>query len=174
MRDEQTEELEELTDDLLEEILENQIISTDEAEKSNPTSYLVFKAGDINYAVNSTEVREILRNNEVYPMPFVPQYIKGVLNSYGVPFAVVDFSLFTSGRPQDSRLYMLLKNPNNISIQVSEIQEFHNESEVTVKNLTNTEDAPFFTGAISFDDVTAPILNINGILEKIRSDLENS
>ena len=162
------------TKELLEEIVENQYINSDSQEQTNTTSYLVFKSGDMNYAVNSTEVREILRNNEVYPMPFVPPYIKGVLNSYGVPVAVVDFSLFTAGSSQDSRLFMLLKNPNNISIQVSEIQEFHNESEVTVKELSNAEDAPFFTGAISFDDVTAPILNINGILEKIRSDLENS
>ncbi|MBO4321066.1 MAG: chemotaxis protein CheW [Treponema sp.] len=167
MSDEQTEEL-------LEEILENQETATGGQEKSNTTSYLVFRAGETNYAINSTEVREILRNNEVFPMPFVPPYIKGVLNSYGVPFAVVDFSLFTSDKPQDTRLFMLLKNLSNIAVQVSEIQEFHNESEVTVKNMTNAEDSPYFTGAISFDDVTAPILNINGILEKIRSDLENS
>lgn len=159
------------TDGLLEEILESQILSVDEEEKKNTVSYLVFKAGGKDYAVNSTEVREILRNNEVYPVPFVPPYIKGLLNSYGIPYAVVDFSYFTSNTVQDSKLYMLLKNPNNISIQVSEIQEFHNESEVSVKKLTNEEDAPFFTGAISFDDVTAPVLNINGILEKIRSDL---
>ena len=167
MSDEETEEL-------LEEIQENQVLTFGEEEKLNTTSYLVFKAGDKNYAVNSTEVRELLRNNEVYPMPFVPPYIKGVLNSYGVPYAVVDFSYFNADMPQESRLFMLLKNPNNISIQVSEIQEFHNESEVTVKSLTNAEDSPFFTGAISFDDVTAPVLNINGILERIRSDLANS
>lgn len=167
MSDEQTEEL-------LEEILENQLSDSSEQDKADAVSYLVFKAGEMDYAVNSTEVREILRNNEVYPMPFVPPYIKGVLNSYGVPFAVVDFSQFTSNQAQDSRLYMILKNPNNISIQVSEIQEFHNGSEVTVKKLTNEEDSPFFTGAISFDDVTAPVLNINGIIERIRSDLENN
>ncbi|MBR7079670.1 MAG: hypothetical protein IKI40_04020 [Treponema sp.] len=60
MSDEQTEEL-------LEEILENQLSDSSEQDKADAVSYLVFKAGEMDYAVNSTEVREILRNNEVYP-----------------------------------------------------------------------------------------------------------
>lgn len=141
--------------------------------EENATSFLVFKAGQDFYAINSSDVREILRNNEVFPMPFVPPYIRGILNSYGIPYAVLDLSLFITNERQDSRLFLILKDQNNLSIQVTDIQEFHSSSDVTIQTLMNQTDTPFFTGAISFDGVTAPILNIPGILEKIRNDLES-
>ena len=106
-------------------------------------------------------------------MPFVPPYIRGILNSYGIPYAVLDLSLFINNERQDSKLFMILKDSNNLSIQVTDIQEFHSSSDVTIQTLSNQNDTPFFSGAISFDGVTAPILDIPGILEKIRTDLES-
>lgn len=162
-----------MSDELLEEILEEQEMLEAVNVDENAASWLVFKAGCDFYAINSSDVREILRNNEIFPMPFVPPYIRGILNSYGIPYAVLDLSLFINNERQDSRLFMILKDQNNLSIQVTDIQEFHSSSDVTLQTLSNQDDTPFFTGAISFDGVTAPILNIPGILEKIRTDLES-
>ncbi len=162
-----------MSDELLEEIVEEQEMLEAVNVEENATSFLVFKAGQDFYAINSSDVREILRNNEVFPMPFVPPYIRGILNSYGIPYAVLDLSLFITNERQDSRLFLILKDQNNLSIQVTDIQEFHSSSDVTIQTLMNQTDTPFFTGAISFDGVTAPILNIPGILEKIRNDLES-
>ncbi|MBP5174578.1 MAG: chemotaxis protein CheW [Treponema sp.] len=162
-----------MSDELLEEILEEQEMLEAVNIDENAASWLVFKAGKDFYAINSSDVREILRNNEIFPMPFVPPYIRGILNSYGIPYAVLDLSLFINNERQDSKLFMILKDSNNLSIQVTDIQEFHSSSDVTIQTLSNQNDTPFFSGAISFDGVTAPILDIPGILEKIRTDLES-
>ena len=55
-------------------------------------SWLIFNCLSDSYAIESSCVREILRNNVVFPVPFVPSYVKGVLNFYGKPFAVIDFA----------------------------------------------------------------------------------
>lgn len=141
------------------------------AEKKILT-WLVFTAGEETYAIDSSEVREIVRNNEIYPIPFVPPYVKGVLNCYGDPFAVVDVSLFLGQEIQNSQLFMILNNENKLSLQISDIQEFHNASDVESQKLSESTDASYFTGAISFDGVTAPVLSVEGIVDKIRGDLE--
>lgn len=159
---------------LYDEIVESNREKTVVTEEKETVTWLVFKCGEDNYAIDSNEVSEILRNNEIFQMPFVPRYIRGVLNSYGNPYAVIDFSLFLGKQQDDAKLFMLLKNRNSLSLQISEIQEFHTDSEVTFQKLSNHEDSDFFSGAISFDGITAPVLNIQNILEKIRTDIENN
>ena len=163
-----------MSSSLFEDIVKSQNSGHEVAEQKSSVTYLVFKCGGENYAIDSTEVREILRNNEVYPMPFVPEYIPGVINSYGLPYAVLDFCRFLGHEEVDSPLFLILKNQDNISLQVSEIQEFHSKEDVEVQTLGNTEDASWFTGAISFDGQSAPVLDVASIIEKVRSDLENS
>ncbi len=141
-------------------------------------TYLVFRIGKNSYAIESAEVQEILRNNEVFPMPFVPPYIRGVLNSYGDPFAVLDLSVLFGGEAQDSGLFMILKNKNNISLQVSEIQEFHSSKDVKFQKISDFGEAQYFSGAITFagrgvEEITVPILGLTEIIEKIRKDIEN-
>ncbi|MCH5295069.1 MAG: chemotaxis protein CheW [Treponema sp.] len=137
-----------------------------------PVTWLVFRSGGENLAIESSEVREILRNNEIYPLPFMPAYIKGVLNSYGDPYAVVDMAQFLGNESPDDRMFMILNNENNFALRITDIQEFHSNADVTMKNLSDSSESSYFTGAITFDDVTAPILSIKGILERIKADLE--
>lgn len=151
-------------------------IKVEEKQNDNvgESAWLVFTVGSENYALKSSSIREILRNNEIYPMPFVPSYIKGVLNYYGEPYAVVDIQALSGGEKLDGRLFMILKDQNKISLQVSEIQEFHSDKDVIKQKLQNNQDSTFFSGAITFDSITAPIINIKGITEKIRVDIENN
>ena len=162
-----------MSTDLFEEIDALQSESQKAAQKDNKSlTWLVFTAGDETYAIDSSEVKEIVRNNEIYPMPFVPSYVKGVLNCYGDPYAVIDVSEFLGMEAQKSQLFMILNNENKLSFQITDIQEFHNAANVTTQKLAENSDASFFSGAISFDDVTAPILNSAGVIDKIRGDLE--
>ena len=43
-----------------------------------------------------------------------------------------------------------------------------------MNSLADAKDSPFFTGTVSYRGITAPILNISSMLEKIGTDLENS
>ena len=170
--------IEDMSENLYQKIVESSKTDNKEEAKETLITYLVFKIGKENYAVESNEVREILRNNEIFPLPFVPNYIKGVLNSYGEPYAVLDLSLFFGGEAQDSALFMILKNENNLSLQVSDIQEFHSSKDINFQKFSDKEDAGHFLGAITFssskdEEITAPILELNSVIEKIRKDIEN-
>ncbi len=139
-------------------------------------SWLIFNCFSDSYAIESSCVREILRNNVVFPVPFVPSYVKGVLNFYGKPFAVIDFAQFQDEKPQDSKLFLVLNNENDVALQITDIQEFHTSNENLIQKISSANESSYFSGAINFDNgikpVVAPVLNINGILAKIRTDFE--
>lgn len=161
--------------DLYEEIAAVDKKEADTTEKTSETIWLVFKAGENYYAIDSILVQEVMRNTECYPLPFVPKYVAGVLNSYGTPCAVINLDAFlndSAAESTGSQFYLVLKNKNNLSFQVSDIQEFHNQSDVKFDEFQNTEDAKYFLGTVTFDDIAAPVLNTELIIEKVSADIE--
>ena len=104
--------------------------------------------------------------------------MKGVVNFYGKPCAVVDFSLFQDYAELNSKLFLVLKDENDIAFQVSEILDFHNSKNGTIQKIAGASEASSFNSTLSFmgnnGPVNAPILNLNGIISKIRMDLENA
>ena len=59
------------------------------------TTWLIFTIGNQAdrknlYAMPAGKVKEILRDATVFPLPFVPTYVNGVLNRYGDPYVVID------------------------------------------------------------------------------------
>ena len=53
-------------------------------------SYLIFTIHDRLYAIKNTNVQEIMHSAKIHPLPFVPDYIEGMVNCRGVPYAVVN------------------------------------------------------------------------------------
>lgn len=166
-----------MSDKLYSEIVKNQNVAKAQEENLTEITWLVFMAGQEYFAIDSNLVREILRNNEIYQIPFAPSYVNGILNCYGTPYAVIDIEKFLNGNNSESKkknkLFLILKDKSNLSLQINEIQEFHTRRDVSFHSLADTKDSPFFTGTVSFKGLVAPILNADAIIEKIGLDLEN-
>ncbi len=54
-------------------------------------SYLIFSIHKRLYAIKNTNVQEIMHSAKIHPLPFVPDYIEGMVNCRGLPFTVVNF-----------------------------------------------------------------------------------
>lgn len=165
-----------MSDSLYGEIIENtknKVEKVDDFEEIYQTqTLLIFKINDTSYAIESKEVKEIIRNTEIFPVPFVPPYLKGVLNYYSKPFAIVDFSMLIGENQQDSKIFMVLNAEGSVALQVTDIQEFKGESDTVMHNFSNSENSNFFKGAIKTEDEMIPIFNMTNILERIKNDIE--
>ena len=53
-------------------------------------SYLIFTIHKRLYAIKNTNVQEIMHSAKIHPLPFVPDYIEGMVNCRGVPSTVVN------------------------------------------------------------------------------------
>ena len=53
-------------------------------------SYLIFTIHKRLYAIKNTNVQEIMHSAKIHPLPFVPDYIEGMVNCRGLPYTVVN------------------------------------------------------------------------------------
>lgn len=60
---------------------------------TQPAQYLTFKLGDELFAINVTQVREVLDLSEITRVPTAPEYMRGVVNVRGSAIPVVDLRL---------------------------------------------------------------------------------
>ncbi|MBQ9538296.1 MAG: chemotaxis protein CheW [Treponema sp.] len=137
--------------------------------------YLIFSSGGSRYAVESSSVKEIVRNNTIYPVPFAPPYLKGIINCYSTPVAAVDWAMFLGNMEEEKRketIFLVLKDCEDIALLVWGIEEFKYKSDLTKQQFPQTEEHGCFSGTISWDDNMIPLLDLKAALEKIRGDLE--
>ena len=160
---------------LYDEILNNSYADDqDKAEETKPQkTWLVFKSFDSTYAVESFNVREVLRNNDVFPLPFAPSYVKGVLNFYGKPYAVVDFTLLQNLERTNSRLFLVLNEAEDIALQIDDIVDFYTSDDVEEQQILNKTDADLFSQTITIGKIIAPVIDVKAIAKKVKSEIES-
>lgn len=143
--------------------------------KSAAWPYLVFTAGEEKYAVDSSCVKEIVRNNQIYPVPFAPPYIVGIINCYSNPVAAVDWALF-DGKEAEKRkedIFLVLKDCEDTALLVSAVDEFKYEKEISKQDFAKSEEHDIFSGTISWNDSIIPLVDLKAVIAKIKRDLEN-
>lgn len=148
-------------------------------EAPPPKTWIVFKAGDENargqeelFAVDSSEVAEIIRNPEIFALPFVPPFVKGVLNFYGRPFAVVDFAKVRGRGFTNGTLFLIFKSDDDFALQVAQICEFC--SDFQEKPIEENKQDFFYNQIVFQGDKSAKILNVSALANKVRLDVANS
>ena len=138
--------------------------------------FLVFKVGSHLYALYADEVREIIGGNPVFYLPFVPAYIRGLINRHGDPHTVYDVHALLEQEQTDSDNYLILKmEEDKVAILISEILEIKKIPESGINTLTSKEsEMRFFRGSITIGDKEVFILHIQNLLTKLEEDLEKS
>ena len=52
--------------------------------------YLIFTVREKQYALPSKLIGEVAALEKVFPLPLVPGYVRGIINRYSVPYALID------------------------------------------------------------------------------------
>jgi purine-binding chemotaxis protein CheW len=69
-----------------------EIVMADEAKAAEELQLVVFSLGREEFAVEVTQVREIMRMEEITRMPKSPPFVEGIINLRGQIIAVVDLA----------------------------------------------------------------------------------
>ncbi|MBQ0039279.1 MAG: CheW domain-containing protein [Treponema sp.] len=152
---------------------ETEVTNTESTEKKDLKTWLVFRSYDGTYAIESCNVREVMRNNEVYPIPFTPPYVKGVINFYGRPYAVVDFTMLQNLPRTDTQLFLIFNNAGDIALQINDIIDFYTSEDVEEQQIPDKGETEFFSQTISIGNIIAPVLDVRSIATKVKQELEN-
>jgi len=71
--------------------------------------YLIFTIKEKRYALPSKLINEVAVLEKVFPLPLVPDYVRGIINRYSVPYALIDVSFLLFKDSSAARKVIVLK-----------------------------------------------------------------
>jgi purine-binding chemotaxis protein CheW len=85
------------------------------AEKTENTGnaliekYLIFTIQEKWYALPAKTISEVTVLEEVFPLPLAPDYVRGIINRYSIPYALIDIKFFLLNDRSNARKMIVFK-----------------------------------------------------------------
>jgi purine-binding chemotaxis protein CheW len=139
------------------------------------TQWVTFMLDNEKYGINVMQVREVLRNIEIAPVPGAPSYVLGIINLRGNVVTVIDtrarFGLSTVEIHEESRIVIIETMDQTVGLLVDSIAEvadiLKSQIEVT-PNIGNDESSKYIQGVHSKEGELLILVAV----EKVLSDAE--
>ncbi len=164
-----------MNEEIIEEIKENTGTKVISEEEKAMTTWLIFLISDKKYAIKSSDVLEIISDLSVYKLPFLPEYVEGVLNRRGEPYTVINpnpiFDEDPNAPPPEKQLYMVFKRDDDqLSLHISDILLFTKIEDSNLKLIPDATEESFFLGTVDYEGEEIPVLNQTSFELLIRKD----
>jgi len=99
--------------------------------------YLIFTVTEKRYALPSAIISEVSMLEKVFPLPLVPDYVRGIINRYSVPYALIDiYFLFQKGFSSARKVIILKENIDKIALLIDEVTDI---VDIPIKELMEIE-----------------------------------
>jgi len=143
-------------------------------EKKEERQILVFSVADEELGLDISFVREVLRPQEIFPIPKTPHFIEGVINLRGHIVALIDLRKRLHTKPinddPNKRIIVCRVNKFIVGLTVNSLKEIITLSKEDVKPIPEVVSMQMETEVISglakMGKRIIPILNLEHILTK--------
>ncbi len=151
----------------------------DDNEASEPLiRWVTFQLGDEVYGVIVTKVREILRINNISPVPGAPDYIIGITNIRGNVVSVVDgrkrINLSPTETTDLSRMIVMESEDEVVAVVVDKVSNIIDLPESLINSnpkLSVGEESKYISGVISHVDGLMIILDSEKFITDEQCDM---
>lgn len=124
------------------------------------TTFLLFSIHSKRYAIETVHLKKIMHSSKAHFLPFVPQYIEGVINVDGVAYTAINPILIfhENDNPEiEGHTYLVFnRDDDRFAMHVSNIELFHEAEE---------EDISKEKGIVMYKGKQIPIFNTDLIEE---------
>ena len=162
------------SDELMENIEGAELEDAEELDQEQYFKYLIFSVHDIRYALSAEAVREISLEDELYYIPFVPPYVRGIINRHGEPYTVIDVRVLFENKKTDIHSYLVLGYRDRQSaLCISDVSEIRRIAESKIHEISSSdEEYRFFTHSLSFEGERIFVLHLEAIMQRLKDDVE--
>jgi len=99
--------------------------------------YLVFAVKDKRYALLSKIISEVASLEKVFPLPLVPDYVRGIINRYSVPYALIDINfLFFKNISNAQKVIVLKEEVDKLALLIDDVTDI---ADISPQELMETE-----------------------------------
>jgi len=144
--------------------------------------YLVFNVRDKRYAIPSKVIGEVAVSEKVFPLPLVPEYVRGIINRYSVPYALIDIGFLLLGEASGARKVIVLKEEvDRLAFLIDDVTDIADLGPDKLMKIEQEEAGPVSAAGTAlvgafFEWKNSPVfcLDIKEITRRIRGDFSFS
>jgi len=137
--------------------------------------FLIFTIRDERYALPSGGIGEVAVLEKVFPLPLVPDYVRGMINRYSIPYALVDISLFLGkDASQAEKVIVLKEEVEKIAFlidDVIDIADMPSSSLIKIEKDSNSFDSSI-NACFECKDYNVLCLDTEEIIGRIKKDFD--
>ncbi|HEY5974119.1 MAG TPA: chemotaxis protein CheW [Geobacteraceae bacterium] len=129
--------------------------------------FLIFRAGDLRYALPLEAVAEIAEPLPEYPIPRAPAFVRGAVNVHGTLVAVMDLASFLGlGETRPSRSLVVLNSPGTaLALVAEQVEKIAGSLDLCGEQ--PAVDEPLVAGTLELADGPVRLLAIDPLLEAV-------
>ena len=132
--------------------------------------YLVFTIREKLYALPSKIINEVTVLEKVFSLPLVPEYVRGVINRYSVPYALVDISFLLFRDSSSAQKVIVLKEEvDKLAFLIDDVTDFADISPDKLLKI-DQEEISAITAFFEWKDSHVFCLEIEELIKTIKGD----
>jgi purine-binding chemotaxis protein CheW len=137
--------------------------------------FLVVRIGEAAYAFEADRIKEIALDAPLHYIPFVPPYIRGLINRHGEPYTAYDLNVLFEKETLEAATYVISHfNDDRIAFMVSDISEIMKIPRTDIQPITAAEaHGAYFSGVIPSDAADILVLDLAAVTAKLEHDLRS-
>ncbi len=143
------------------------------ADSIQKEKFILAGLGEERYAFPSRHIREIMLLSELYFIPFVPPYIRGLINRHGDPFAVIDLHVLCHNEKLDgSKVLIMNIEESQSAFLISDVLKIMDVPMSSIHSLSAAfSEVPYFNGSFEDGGQEILIVNIDEVFKRLENDL---
>ncbi|MEI6874086.1 MAG: chemotaxis protein CheW [Spirochaetota bacterium] len=163
------------TGEIFEGIQSSQV--REDAASSGPrseTKFIVFSAGSLLYALKAEDVQEIMLDLDIHYLPFVPPFVRGLINRLGEPLTVLDLVKLLYGRLIEGRAFIILKpHISKMAFLIDAVRDIAWVSPASIRRVSAANLDGCVVGVFSRKDEEVTILSLEEIIAAVSKALDD-
>jgi purine-binding chemotaxis protein CheW len=145
---------------------------------ANTEKYLIFTILGKLYTFPSRLISEVTAFDHVYPLPLVPVYVRGIINRYAIPFALIDIGLLVRETPTPEAKVVVLKDSvERVAFLIDDVVDI---IDIPVSGLLKVEQGAegdmttdIIESSFEWHDTHVFVLGVRQIINRIKADFES-
>ena len=137
--------------------------------------YIIFTIREKRYALPSVVISEVAALEKVFPLPLVPDYVRGIINRYSVPYALIDicFLLFKD-TSSALKVIVLKEDVDKLALLIDDVTDIVDISSDKLMGIETKETAADGPVSAFFEWKGNPVfcLDTGELISRIKQDFE--
>ena len=137
--------------------------------------YLIFAVREKQYALPSKLISEVAALEKIFPLPLVPGCVRGIINRYSVPYALIDICFLLLKEASNARKVIVLKEEvDKLAFLIDDVTDIADLSPDKLMKIEQDDTA--LAGSVSayfeWKGVQVFCLETTEIINRLKQDFE--